>query len=391
MKFINAMLMIVIVNTFFFSCKSNIKNGMSNIDKQSSMVLMKSKKNFQKVIQGDSVKLFLLKNRNGMEATFTNYGQRLVSLLVPDKHGKFEDIVLGFSTLDEYMNSKEKYFGAIIGRYGNRIAQGQFTLNNEIYQLPINNKTNHIHGGTMGFNSFVWKAYQLGDSEIEFVRTSPDMEEGYPGNLIVKVHYKLTDENELKINYEATSDKLTIINLTHHSFFNLKGEGNGDILNHYLMINADYFTPINESMIPTGEIVKVGATPFDFTEAKTIGKDIDRDNLQLKIGKGYDHNFVLKNEPKNKYGLVFAARVTEPASGRIMEVYTDEPGIQLYTSNFLDGSTIGKNEKRYVFRGAFCLETQHFPDSPNHTNFPSTILNPKEKYESNCVYKFTTL
>lgn len=373
----------------FFSCKEKNNNGMEK--KLLTVNAEINKKDFHRMIEGDSIKLFALKNKNGLEATFSNYGQRLVSLLVPDKNGKLDDVVLGFSTLDEYMNAKEKYFGATIGRYGNRISQGTFTLNNEKYQLPVNNKTNHLHGGNIGFNSVVWKANQLGDSEIEFTRTSPDMEEGYPGNLKVKVHYVLTDENELKINYEATTDKSTIINLTHHSFFNLKGAGNGDILDHFLMINADYITPINESSIPTGNLVKVEGSPFDFREAKAIGKDIEVDHLQLKIGKGYDHNFVLKNVPKNKDGLVLAARLTEPKSGRIMEVYTGEPGMQLYTSNYLDGSTIGKNGKRYAFRGAVCLETQHFPDSPNQTNFPSTILNPGEKYESNCVYKFMTL
>ncbi|WP_281989553.1 aldose epimerase family protein [Aquimarina aggregata] len=343
---------------------------------------------FKGEINGQKVDFFVLKNSNGIEVAFTNYGQRLVSLMIPDKNGNFEDVVLGFSTLDQYKTAKERYFGAIIGRYGNRIAKGTFSIGDSIYRLATNNGTNHLHGGIKAFNMVVWDANQISDNEIEFSRISPDGEEGYPGNLKVKVYYILTNDNELKINYTAITDKPTIINLTHHSFFNLAGEGNGTINDHLLMINADQYTPVDNSLIPLGELKKVTGTPFDFTKSKLIRKDLLIENQQLAYGKGYDHNFVLNNSPKNKDGLVLAAKVTEPGSGRVMEVYTNEPGLQFYGGNFLTG-TIGKKGKPYIFRGAFCLETQHFPNSPNQSNFPSTLLNPGETYTSICTYKFS--
>lgn len=344
---------------------------------------------FQEEIDGKKTDLYVLQNENGLKAIFTNYGQRLVSLYVPDENGDFKDVVLGFSNLDEYRNAKEKYFGASIGRYGNRIAQGQFKLNDSVYKLAKNNGENHLHGGNKGFESVVWNANQISDHELEFSRTSPDGEEGYPGNLKVKVHYDLTNENELVINYYATTDKSTPVNLTHHSFFNLAGEGNGNINEHLLMINADAFTPVDESLIPTGELKPVKETPFDFRELKPIGKDLDTtQNEQLRRAKGYDHNFVLNTEPVNDKGLVLAAEVVEPQSGRTLKVFTNEPGLQFYGGNFLNGKTKGKSGKAYEFRGSFCLETQHFPDSPNQEKFPSTILKPGEEYRSTCVYKF---
>ncbi|WP_245224727.1 aldose epimerase family protein [Pseudozobellia sp. WGM2] len=344
-------------------------------------------KNFETVIDGDSVKLYTLKNKNGIEVTITNYGQRLISLHVPDKNGNFEDVVLGFPDLKNYM-AKKNFYGATIGRYGNRIAKGEFEIDGNSYDLAINNNENHLHGGIKGFESVVWGVDAVNDNEIVFSRTSPDMEEGYPGKLEVKVTYTLTDSNELKINYTANTDKPTYINLTHHSFFNLKGEGEGTVNDHILMLNADSFTPVNNGLIPTGEIKNVAGTPFDFTEPKLIGEDLEVENEQLKYASGYDHNFVLNESPKNEEGLVMAARVIEPKSGRTMEVYTDEPGIQFYGGNFLTGADIGKSGKPYVFRGAFCLETQHYPDSPNQPNFPSTRLDPGQTYTSNCVYKF---
>ncbi len=343
---------------------------------------------FSAIVDGEKVSLYRLKNKNGVEAVFTNYGQCLVSLHIPDKNGNFSDVVLGLSNIKEYVGPKGGFFGATIGRYGNRIANGSFTLNGEKYSLVKNNGENHLHGGEKGFNAVVWTANVIGEDEVEFTRVSPDMEEGYPGNLSVFVNYRLTSDNELVIKYSATTDKTTHVNLTHHSFFNLKGEGEGDVMDHVLTLNSEEFTALNKNQIPTGEIIKVKDTPFDFTSPKVIGEDINKNHEQLVIGNGYDHNFIVKEFPTNKNGIPFAAKVEEPESGRIMEVYTNEPGMQLYTSNFLDGSVIGKSGKPYLKRGAVCLETQHYPDSPNHPEFPSTILNPGETYSSICIYKF---
>ncbi|RKR12211.1 aldose 1-epimerase [Maribacter vaceletii] len=343
---------------------------------------------FKDVINGEEIGLYRLKNKNGLEAVFTNYGQRLVALYVPDKDGNFLDVVLGFSSLHEYTEPKGGYFGAVIGRYGNRIANGKFSLNGNEYTLVKNNGENHLHGGVTGFNDVIWKTNSIGSNAVEFSRTSPDMEEGYPGNLDVTVTYKLTDANELKIEYKATTDKATPINLTNHSFFNLKGEGVGDVLDHVLTLNSNTFTALNENQVPTGELVNVKGTPFDFTTPKEIGKEINNSHEQLTLGNGYDHNFIVDSSKKNTEGISFAARVVEPVSGRVMEVYTNEPGMQLYTSNFLDGSVVGKCGKPYLKRGAVCLETQHYPDSPNQPKFPSTILNPNDTYSSVCIYKF---
>jgi len=370
-----------------YSEKRNIKPNKPEV----IFTPLKSKidpKQFESVTEGNATKLYVLTNKNGLEATFTNYGQRLVSLMVPDKNGLFEDVVLGFSSLGPYKTPKGNYLGATIGRYGNRIANGAFSIAGETYKLATNNGKNHLHGGVKGFNNVVWNANQINTNEIEFTRISPDMEEGYPGNLNVRVHYTLTDDNELQINYYATTDKPTIVNLTHHSFFNLAGEGNGEVNQHLLLINADFYTPVDQNLIPTGAISKVKGTPFDFTSMKPIGQDLETENQQLQYANGYDQNYVLNKTPMNKQGLVLAAKVIEPNSGRIMEVYTNEPGIQFYESNFLDGSIVGKSGKAYIFRGAFCLETQHFPDSPNQANFPSTLLNPHETYKSTCIYTF---
>jgi len=345
-------------------------------------------KEFEFEIEGKKTNLYSLKNKHGVEVTFTNFGQRLVSLIVPDKNGNFDDIVLGFSSLKDYRTAIGNYFGATIGRYGNRISKGKFLIDGEEFVLPTNAGTNNLHGGNKGFHNVVWDVNQNSSNEIEFSRISIDMEEGYPGNLNVRVHYKLTDDNELRISYYATTDKDTIINLTNHSFFNLSGEGTKSINDHLLTINANQYTPINRNLIPTGEIVTVKRTPFDFTSEKPIGKDIEIRNQQLLYGNGYDHNFVLNDGPRNMDGYNYGAKVVDPKSGRTLEVYTDEPGIQFYSGNFLDSDTLGKSGKPYLFRSAFCLETQHFPNSPNQSNFPSTLLRPGEEYSSNCVYKF---
>jgi len=326
---------------------------------------------------------YVLKNANGMKMEVTNFGGRVVSLFVPDKNGKLGDIVLGYDSLEEYLTGNP-YFGAMIGRYGNRIAKGKFSLNGKTYQLEKNNGENNLHGGSIGFHNVFWKKIASTDSSITLNYLSKDGDENFPGNLNVNLTYSLSDKNELVIDYEATADETTVVNLTHHSFFNLAGEDNGSILDHELIVYANEFTPVDSSLIPTGELRSVKNTPFDFTTPRKIGERINQDEEQLNFGKGYDHNFVL-NKNGNEFSL--AAKVYEQTSGRIMEVWTTEPGMQLYTGNFL-GDEIGKNKKRYPLRSAFCLETQHFPDSPNQEKFPSTILNPQEKYQQKTVYKF---
>ncbi|GMN04693.1 galactose mutarotase [Croceitalea sp. MTPC5] len=349
------------------------------------------KKDFETTIGGQKVGLFTIANMHGLTAKFTNYGQRLVSLMVPDGHGVFDDVVLGYSTLEDYLKTNQKYYGAVIGRYANRIAGGRFTLDDREYELATNYGGNHMHGGKQGFESVVWKVDKISSNELNFSRMSRHMEEGYPGNVIVQVNYILTDTNELRIQYTAQTDQKTVINLTHHSYFNLRGAKMGSINEHLLIINADFYTPINANMIPTGILESVVATPFDFTEPKRIGKDLGQYHEQLKFGGGYDHNFVLDQQVKSEDGLIVAAKVIEPDSGRTMEVFTNEPGIQFYSGSSISSSILGKGGKAYRNGEAFCLETQHFPNSPNQSNFPSTVLQPDEKYESICVYKFNTI
>ena len=353
-------------------------------EKKHNDVKLISRKNFENVIDGKNIDLYTLKNINGLVTQITNYGGRVVNLWIPDKNGNFEDIVLGYETIDGYLKSNEIYFGALIGRYGNRIASGKFILNDSTYTLAKNNGDNHLHGGKMGFNNVVWDARQISDSELELIYSSGDGEEGYPGKLDVVVVYKLTDKNELKINYSAITNKATHINLTHHSFFNLRGAGKGSINDHLLQINAEFYTPIKEGLIPTGDIENVKGTPLDFMEPTLIGEHVNDDDQQIKYGFGYDHNFVLDGA-----GLKLAATVIEPNSGRKMEVITSEPGLQFYGGNFLDGKEFGKRNLPYNYRTAFCLEAQHFPDSPNQKHFPSTILNAGEQYNSICIYKFS--
>lgn len=339
----------------------------------------------------DSIKLYTLKNAADMTVKITNYGATVTSIVVPDRSGKMADVVLGYDEVEDYMNAVDKpYFGAIVGRYGNRIAGGQFRIGEKTYTLATNNGPNHLHGGIIGFDKVVWQATpgtNAEQPELTLSYRAKDGEEGYPGNLRVTVVYSLTKENRLVVDYEAMTDQATPINLTQHSYFNLKGEGNGTILDHELMINADRFTPVDETLIPTGALQEVSGTPFDFRQAKPIGRDIEQEDQQLTYGGGYDHNFVLNNAPTDGE-LRLAARVREPSSGRVLTIYTTEPGVQFYCGNFLDGRLKGKSGNPYVHRGGFCLETQHFPDSPNQPTFPSTILLPGKKYESTTEFRF---
>lgn len=340
----------------------------------------------------DSIQLATLKNSQGMTVKVTNYGATVTSIMVPDRNGKLADVALGYNRVEDYMNAVDKpYFGAIVGRYGNRIAKGKFSIGNDTYKLAVNNGENHLHGGVIGFDKVVWtmQAAQVNNGEaVKLTYLAKDKEEGYPGNLQITVTYTLTNANELKVDYLATTDKATPVNLTQHTYFNLKGEGEGDILDHEMMINAEAYTPTDAGAIPTGEIAPVKGTPFDFTSPKPIGRDINQNHEQIKFGMGFDHNFVIKRAAGDK-SMQLAARVVEPKSGRTMEVLTTEPGIQFYCGNFLDGRLKGKASKPYVQRGGFCLETQHYPDSPNQPKFPSTILEPGKKYETSTIYKFS--
>lgn len=344
------------------------------------------KRDFGKTAAGEPAELYTFKNANGAEAAITNYGGRVVSLKVPDRAGTIGDVVLGFDSLDGYL-SPNPYFGAIVGRYGNRIAKGRFTLNGAVYKLAQNNGENHLHGGIKGFDKAVWKIRAADARSLELNYLSRDGEEGYPGNLDTTVKYTWTDHNELRIEYSATTDKDTVVNLTNHSYFNLAGQGQGDILGHQVTINADRFTPVDQGLIPAGELRGFAGSPFDFRQPHAIGERIGAADEQLTFGKGYDHNFVLNGAAGT---LRVVARVTEPGSGRVMEVLTTQPGMQFYTGNFLDGTLRGKGGKVYRHRYGFCMETQHFPDSPNHPNFPSVVLKPGERYQTTTVYRFST-
>jgi len=348
-----------------------------------------TKASFGKTTDGQSVDIYTLKNRRGMEARITNYGGIVVSLAAPDRNGKFADVVLGYNDLDTYMRPPFPYFGAIVGRYGNRIAKGRFTLNGVEYKLAVNNGENSLHGGLKGFDKVVWTARERktpAGPALVLNYLSKDGEEGYPGNLRVIVVYTLTNNNELKIEYNATTDKDTVTNLTHHSYFNLAGEGNGDILNHRVVLRANSFIPTDAGSIPTGEIRNVAGTPFDFRKANTIGERINNDDEQLKFGNGYDQTWVIDG----RMGVLRqAAVVYEATTGREMEVWTTEPGVQFYTGNFLDAAIIGKSGKPYPRRSGLCLETQHYPDSPNEPKFPTTTLRKGATYRSTTIYRFS--
>jgi aldose 1-epimerase len=344
---------------------------------------------FHWTIDGSQVDLYTLKNSNGLEATITNYGGIVVSLTVPDKNGKLGDVVLGYDTLNDYIGNTP-YFGALIGRYGNRIAKGRFTADGVEYQLAQNNAVNALHGGRKGFDKVVLQAEKLDTPDgpaLKLTYTSKDGEENYPGTLRCTVIYTLTNKNCLKIEYAAETDKPTVVNLTHHSYFNLKDGGASDILGHELMIKASKFTPVDKGLIPTGELSAVAGTPFDFNKPTSIGARVENDDEQLKFGKGYDHNWVLDRQGKE---LELVASLYEPTSGRFMEVLTTEPGLQFYCGNFLDGTNKGKGGTVYQHRTGLCLETQHFPDSPNHPDFPTTELKPDGKYTQTTAYCFST-
>lgn len=346
------------------------------------------KKVFGTTPSGDTVYLYSMKNAHGVEALISNFGGTLLSLSVPDRKGKMTDIVLGYDSLAQYLQDRS-YFGCLVGRYANRIGKARFTLDGSTYVLAVNNGSNHLHGGIRGFDKVVWtvdeKESTPGSSLVLRYR-SPDGEEGYPGNLSVRASYTLTDKNELVIDYSATTDKPTVVNLTHHSYFNLGGAGRGDILGHELMIDANKYTPVDSGLISTGEARSVEGTPMDFRSPTEIGKQIIENDIQLRLGGGYDHNWVLNGEMGT---LRKVASAYEPSSGRLMEVLTTEPGLQFYSGNFLDGSSIGKGDIPYHHRFGFCLETQHFPDSPNKPEFPTTVLRPGETYSSKTVYRFS--
>jgi aldose 1-epimerase len=340
---------------------------------------------FKGLHNGKKTSLHTLKNKNGLIAQVTNYGGIIVSIHVPDRNGKFDDVVQGFDTIGEYINGNGPFMGAVCGRCANRIAKGEFNLLGKKYKVAVNNGPNHLHGGLIGFDKVVWDVVKSSSSSLKLEYRSADGEEGYPGNVKVSVTYTLTDENELRLDYLAHTDKTTLMNLAGHSYFNLAGEGSGSIYDQELMINASFFTPIDETCIPSGEILRVKGTLFDFTKSRKIGEFIDQDDEQLKNGAGYDHNFVL-NHRSGTFGL--AASAHDPVSGRVMEVYTTQPGVQFYSGNWLNGE-VGKGGKKYGRRWAFCLETQHFPDSINIPHFPSTILNPGDEYKHICAYKFS--
>jgi aldose 1-epimerase len=348
-----------------------------------------TKSSFGKTAEGEAVDLYVLTNKNGMEVSIITYGGAVVSIKVPDRNGKIGDVVFGYDSVEGYINDKAN-LGVLVGRYANRIGHAQFSLDGKTYTLAKNNGENSLHGGVKGFGKVLWKAREVPGKDglaLELSYLSKDGEEGFPGNLKVTVVYTLTDGNELRIAYSATTDKTTVVNLTNHSYFNLAGPGSGDILGTQLMIEADKFTPVDSGLIPTGELRDVTGTPFDFRKPTSIGARIEQNDEQIKLGGGYDHNFVVRRKAGDAMSL--AARVVEPTTGRVLEVWTTEPGIQFYTGNFLDG-VHGKGGVSYTKRSALCLETQHYPDSPNQPKFPSVVLKPGGRYQTTTVYKFST-
>lgn len=340
-------------------------------------------------MQPEQIRQFTLQNKHGLSIQVINYGGIVTSIKTPDKNGQFADVTFGFADLELY-KEEHPYFGAFIGRYGNRIAKGTFKIDEHTYTIPTNNGENTLHGGDIGFDKRFWAVKEFAnatESGLLLTGRSDHMDQGYPGNLDVELSYSLNDDNEFHIAYRATTDQPTVVNLTNHAYFNLSGEGKGDILDHELTLHADRFTPVDKSLIPTGELRPVEGTPFDFRTPRKIGERIDMtDNEQINFGGGYDHNYALNNTTGT---LSLAAKVLDPESGRVLEVHTTEPGVQFYTGNFLDGTIIGKSSKPYLKRSGFCLETQHFPNSPNQPDFPSTLLLPGEEYTSKTVYKFS--
>lgn len=381
--------MLILLFVFQISCQKEKKDNTLNSNKlkikEMDATALDSVKFIDKINNKD-VQLYWIKNKN-IQAAFTNYGGRLVQLLVRNKDGKFVDVVVGFGSLKAYQESTEPYFGATIGRVGNRIAKGKFILNGRSYSVPINNGENALHGGPIGFQAVVWDTQKVNDQTLVFMYNSPDMEMGFPGNLKVKVTYSLSVDNELKMEYEANTDKTTIVNLTNHAFFNLNGEGSGTILNHVVQFNADRYTPIDKGLIPTGEILLVKNTPLDFTTPHTIGERINQKNIQLQNGGGYDHNYVINKNSVN--GLLRVGSITGDQSGIVMTVLTQEPGFQFYSGNFMQSKNLFKSGTKDDYRTAFALETQHFPDAPNQPNFPSIVLEPNNTYKTVSLYQFS--
>lgn len=383
-----SLLLIIVINAFMSGCKNDTKEN--SLSEEKSAITRMEKEDFGSTPQGESVELYTLRNKNKMEVKIMTYGGIITSLTAPDKDGNYDDVVLGFDDLSQYFTN-DAFFGAIIGRYGNRIAEGKFSLDGTEYVLSKNDGENHLHGGEKGFDKVVWRATPgTGEnaSSLELSYTSSDMEEGYPGELKTTVTYTLNNDNSLDVKYEASTDKTTIVNLTQHSYFNLSAEFDQDILDHVLEINADRYLPVDQGLIPTGELKDVSGTPFDFKNPKTIGKDIaDEDsNEQLRRGLGYDHCWVLNEQDS---GMRFAASAYHPETGRLLEVHTNEPGIQFYSGNFLDSTLPQKGgQGTYAKRTGFCLETQHYPDSPNQEGFPSVVLKPGERYSSKTTFKF---
>jgi aldose 1-epimerase len=378
----------LLVSGILVSCNqsSTPKDGQADSTAVQTTAMAGDSTAFEGVTEGKQTHLYTLQNKDGARATITNFGGRLVSLWVKDNKDQLVDVVLGHDDLKSYQKAKEYFFGALIGRYGNRIAKGKFSLEGKAYQLEVNDGKNTLHGGANGFYKKVWDGKQTDAHTLELTYLSKDGEAGYPGNLQVKVTYSLEDDNSLKISYSASTDKTTVVNLTNHAYFNLNGEGDSTITDHLLSLEADEFTPVDTTLIPTGKLQKVAGTPFDFTKAKLIGANINDKDPQLKNGMGYDHNWVLRKET----GLRKAATVSSTKTGIVMEVLTEEPGIQFYSGNFLTNEmNYGKGNKTYGYRSAFCLETQHFPDSPNQPAFPSTVLKPGSTYKTVSVYKFT--
>ncbi|MGM9760044.1 MAG: aldose epimerase family protein [Parabacteroides sp.] len=364
----------------------NKKQDSQAVEKEATTLSGLKSENFVAEVDGKPTALYVMTNKQGAEVCMTNWGGRIVSIMVPDKNGKMTDVVLGYDNIQDYVAKPDNNYGAFIGRYGNRIAQGKFTLDGTEYELPHNDNGHCLHGGPKGYHAVTWDINQTAPNQLVLSGVSPDGEAGFPGNLNIKVTYTWTDDNALDIQYEATTDKPTIVNLTNHSYFNLSGDHSQQILDHVLMINADNYTPVDELLIPTAEIAPVEGTPLDFRTPTAIGERIDEAFEQLQRGRGYDHNWVL-----NTAGDITkqACAVYSPKTGIQLEVYTNEPGVQCYTGNFMSGDDKGKGGIVYPHRGAICLETQHYPDSPNKPTFPSVVLNPGETYKSECIYKFT--
>lgn len=383
MKKIGGSVFIFLTVLCIFGCNKKENNNKTHSDHMENVQVS----DYGVTAKGDSVKQYTLTNKNGMKVEVINYGGIITSLTAPDKNGKYQDVVLGFTKPEDYFNGNPYFFGALIGRYGNRIANAKFTLEGQTYELDKNDGPNSLHGGKEGFDTKIWAVEPVKEAQfptLKLTYVSADGEEGFPGKLTTTVLYTLTDDNALEISYEATTDKATVVNLTQHSYFNLSGNFTHPITDHELQLKAEKFLPVNSTIIPTGEEKSVKGTPFDFTVSKPIGKDINSDNEQIRLGQGYDHNWILEGK-----GLRTIATVYHPASGRVMEVMTDQPGVQFYSGNFLDGKYETKTGGKYEKRNGFCLETQHYPDSPNQKAFPSTELKPGQKYQTKTIYKFS--